>query len=58
MKTINQYLVTYGYVGECAANECPWIETVTVPARNKREARKDVESELREGIEILSIVEI
>nr|DAJ06897.1 MAG TPA: hypothetical protein [Caudoviricetes sp.] len=55
---MKKYLVTYGYVGECAANECPWIETVTVPARNKREARKDVEAGLSEGIEILSIVEI
>lgn len=58
MKTLNQYLVTYGCVSGCNGSECPWIDTVTVSARNKREARKDVESGLREGIEILSIVEI
>ena len=58
MKTVSQYLVTYGCVSGCSGNECPWIDTVTVSARNKREARKDVEAELIDGIEILSIVEI
>ena len=58
MKTVNQYLVTYGCVSGCSGNKCPWIDTVTVSARNKREARKDVEAELIDGIEILSIVEI
>ena len=58
MKTINQYLVTYGCVSGCSGNECPWIDTVTVSARNKRESCRDVESELRDGIEIISIVEL
>lgn len=58
MKIINQYLVTYGCVSGCSGSECPWIGTMTVSARNKREARRDVERELKEGIEILSIVEI
>lgn len=58
MKIINQYLVTYGCVSGCSGSECPWIDTITVSARNKREALRDVERELKEGIEILSIVEI
>lgn len=58
MEIINQYLVTYGCVSGCSGSECPWIDTITVSARNKREARRDVEGKLREGIEILSIVEI
>lgn len=58
MKTINQYLVTYGCVSVCSGSEYSWIDTITVSARNKREARKVVESELREGIEIISIVDL
>ena len=58
MKITDRYPVTYGCVSGCSGSECPRIDTMTVSARNKREARRDVERELKEGMEILSIAEI
>ena len=55
---MKQYLITYGCVSGWSGSECPWIDTLIVFACNEREARRDVESELREGIEIISIVEL
>lgn len=47
---MKHYEVVYG--------NAAWVETYRVWARNIREARRDFESELRRGVQIIKIIKL